>query len=536
MGSGDGDENSDFSSKKLFNLLKNSRQDNQGISTLKDSENTLHSGIVRKANLLNSQFQSVFSCLSPLRLGQLCIQNIHNIFQENVPEDMNPICSAMPEIKIDLNGVLKLLSNLKPDKAAGPDSIKPVVLKQLKMEIAPVICLLFEKSLQTGQPPSEWKKAQVCPLFKKDDKTEPSNYRPISLTCILCKVMQHIIASNISKHLNKRNAIYELQHGFRGKRSCETLLIQLVEDLGRQLTLGKQTDLVHVLLDFSKAFDKVNHLKLLYKLACFGIKGNTLKWIQSFLIGRTQTVVLDGESSNEVPVTSGIPQGSVLGPLLFLLYINDLPENIQSQVRLFTDDTTVYSTVSGLQDSQVLQSDLDSLQCWERTWYMEFNPRKCQVLHITRTRKPVMSRYFMQNWELESVDTAKYLGVNVSKDLGWNTHINKIAASANRTLGFVKRNEQSKNKDIRTLAYNSLVCPQVEYGSAVWSPYTKENKDKIEMVQRRAARWVSNDYSTYMCSSVTEMMSNLGWRSLENRLYDARLLMFYKIVYGLVAI
>ena len=169
---------------------------------------------------------------------------------------------------------------------------KPVVLKQLKIEIAPVICLLFEKTLQTGQLPSDWKKAQVCPLFKKGDKTEPSNYMPISLTCILCKVMEHIIASNLSTHLNKHNILYELQHGFREKRSCETQLIQLVEDLGRQLSLGKQSDLI--LLDFSKAFDKVNHLKLLYKLSCFGVKGNTLNWIQSFLIGRTQTVVLDG--------------------------------------------------------------------------------------------------------------------------------------------------------------------------------------------------------------------------------------------------
>ena len=153
--------------------------------------------------------------------------------------------------------------------------------------------------------------------------------------------MEHIIASNISKHLNKHNALHELQHGFSEKCSCETQLTQLVEDLGRQLTLGKQIDLV--LLDFSKAFDKVNHLKLLYKLACIGIKGNTLKWIQSFLIGRTQTVVLDRESSNEVPVTS-----VVLGPHLFLLYINDLPENIQSQVRLFADDIVVYLTVTDL--------------------------------------------------------------------------------------------------------------------------------------------------------------------------------------------
>ena len=138
-----------------------------------------------------------------------------------------------------LNDVLKLLSNLKPDKAAGTNSIIPVVLKQLKTEIAPVICVLFEKTLQTGQLPSDWKKAQVCPLFKKGDKTESSNYRPISLTCILCNVMEHTIASDLSKHLNKHNTFYELQHGFREKRSCETQLIQLVEDLGRQLSLGK---------------------------------------------------------------------------------------------------------------------------------------------------------------------------------------------------------------------------------------------------------------------------------------------------------
>ena len=170
------------------------------------------------------------------------------------------------------------------------------------------------------------------------------------------------------------------------------------------------------------------------------------------------------------------------------MYINDLPENIQSQFRLFADDTAVYLTVSNLQDSQVLQSDLESLQRWERTWDMEFNPNKCQVLHITRSKKTVMSGYFMHNQKLVSVDAAKYLGVSISKDLSWNTHISNITTSANRTLGFVKRNVLTKNKDIKTMAYNSLVRPQLEYASAVWSPYTKENKSKIEKVQRRAAR------------------------------------------------
>lgn len=264
------------------------------------------------------------------------------------------------------------------------------------------------------------------------------------------------------------------------------------------------------------------------------MNGKTLSWIKSFLGGRTQAVVLEGESSSEVPVTSGVPQGSVLGPLLFLLYINDLPENIQSQVRLFADDTAVYLTVTNPNDSSTLQNDLDTLQQWERTWDMEFNPSKCQVLHISKSRHPIISQYTLHGEILEAVDCAKYLGVSISKDLSWNTHINEITKKANRTLGFVKRNIKTKNQSVKELAYKTLVRPQVEYASTVWSPFTKQNIQKVEMLQRRAARWVTNRYSSY--DSVTEMLSDLGWRSLENRRNDARLAMFYKITYGLVAV
>ena len=161
----------------------------------------------------------------------------------------------------------------------------------------------------------------------------------------------------------------------------------LTHELLQNIQKGKQTDLI--LLDFSKAFDKVSHEKLIYKLHNYGVKGKTLTWIKSFLDNRTQTVVVDGKQSRTAPVTSGVPQGTVLGPILFLAYINDLPDNITSQVRLFADDTVVYAAISRMDDSLALQRDLDTLQTWENKWDMEFNPSKCQVLQITRARKPI---------------------------------------------------------------------------------------------------------------------------------------------------
>ena len=202
------------------------------------------------------------------------------------------------------------------------------------------------------------------------------------------------------------------------------------------MTEGKQTDLI--LLDFSKAFYKVNHFKLLYKLQVHGVQSNTLRWIESFLVGRSQTVVLGGESSGELPVLSGVPQGSVLGPTLFLLYINDLPENVQSQVCLFADDIAVYLTMQGPNDSERLQSDLNVLQEWGEKWDMEFNPSKCQVLHITRSCNPIRYNYTMHGQTLESVENARYLGVDISSDLGFSHHINRITSNAQKNLVFSK--------------------------------------------------------------------------------------------------
>ena len=258
------------------------------------------------------------------------------------------------------------------------------------------------------------------------------------------------------------------------------------------MQMGKQTDLI--LLDFSKAFDKVAHEKLLLKLHQYGIRGDTLNWIKYFLDNRKQTVVINGINSDEVPVSSGVPQGSVLGPILFLAYINDLPEQVKSRVRFFADDTAMYLAISSTTEGQVLQTDLACLEQWEKMLDMQFNPFKCQVLHITRKVKPLNTKYILHNVELDSASAAKYLGVTIADDLSWSPHIDNTTKKANQTLGFLKR-IRVHNKDMKSVAYKTFVRPQLEYASTVWHPHHDKDINKVEAVQRRAARWAIRDYN-----------------------------------------
>ena len=218
------------------------------------------------------------------------------------------------------------------------------------------------------------------------------------------------------QHLNRNNILYPLQHGFREKRSCETQLIEFVHDIAFNLQKGVQNDVV--VMDFAKAFDKVAHNRLLYKLSSYGVKGNTLGWICSFLSGRSQRVVLADKSSSSVPVLSGVPQGSVLRPVLFLIYINDLPEYVtNSTVRLFAYNTLLYLAIHNSSDCSKLQGNLNNLERWESDWQMAFHPQKCEVIHITTKNAPVKHTYSLHSHTLSSVPQIKYLGVKKVKTL-----------------------------------------------------------------------------------------------------------------------
>ena len=464
------------SPKRFWSYIKSLKVDNIGIPTL-NNNNKLESDNRLKAEILNSQFKSVFTQ-----------ENVH------LPQEPSTNIPPMSDIIITTEGVAKLLHGLNPNKATGPDDIPARILQLAANELAPALQIIFQKSLDTGKLPLSWSQANIAPIFKKGDRSLAVNYRPISLTSICCKILEHIILTNIVNHFDCYSVLTDRQHGFRSKHSTESQLIITTQDLAQSPNKKLQVDMI--ILDFSKAFDTVPHNRLLNKLDRYGIRNKTHTWISNFLKYRKQRVVIGGEHSTWTQVMSGVPQGTVLGPLLFLTYINDLPNNINSSIRLFADDCVLYREIKNEIDSQELQKDINSLMKWECDWQMNFNPKKCFVMRLTHARHMTRFNYILGDKSLQETDNHPYLGVHITNDLTWNKHIHQITATANRTLAFVRRNLYSCPQHIKKSAYTTLVRPLLEYSSSVWDPHTKTLVNKIEMVQRRAARFCHNDYSS----------------------------------------
>ena len=295
-------------------------------------------------------------------------------------------------------------------------------------------------------------------------------------------------------HLDSFQYLNKAQHGFRQKRSCETQLITTVNDFATCLNNKQQIDAV--LLDFSKAFDKVDHEGLLLKLKHAGINNTLHSWIRSFLIGRVQQVIVDGTMSAPKPVQSGVPQGTVLGPLLFLIYINDISHGLTpgTQIRLFADDSLLYRTILSEKDTIILQKDLNKLQEWENIWKMEFHPQKCQVLRITNKRNFIKNTYKIHGISLQETYSAKYLGITIDSKLSWKDHINSTSKKANKTLAFLRRNLIDCPQNIKDCCVKTMVRPILEYGCAVWDPHHAVDIDSLEIIQRRAVRFVTGRY------------------------------------------
>jgi len=461
--------------KSFHSYVRSQLKSKTHIADLESQDGSLLSSDVQKAELLNSFFSSVFT----------------NEDVSHIPtmEDRN-FETFLEDIYISPSDVEKKLDKLKSNKSPGIDSIHPLLLKECAHELSEVLADMFNQSIQSGSLPSLWKKAQVTPIFKKGNKHLCSNYRPVSLTVILCKVLETFIRDEIVKHLDSNNLFVNCQHGFRSKRSCTTQLLEVIDHWSEILEEGGQLDCIY--LDFAKAFDTVPHQRLMKKLYAYGIRGKVHSWVESFLSNRQQQVRIGSSCSSWSPVKSGIPQGSVLGPTLFLVYINDLPEVVSNIVKLFADDTKIYREIKGPDDVNSIQSDLDRLAEWSDEWLLRFNASKCKCLHIGKDNPGAV--YSMSDTSgrtnVLNVDNEKDLGVIFDSKLSFSEHIAAKVKRANQALGTIKRTFTYMDKDIFIPLYKAYIRPHLEYASVIWTPSYQKDILAIEQVQRRATRLV----------------------------------------------
>jgi Reverse transcriptase (RNA-dependent DNA polymerase)/Endonuclease-reverse transcriptase len=517
------DRETTFLSENLDTMLKESQKrfwsyvkfktkgQHSSVPTLKSESGELHSDPVEKANILNKHFQTVFT---PHQNDSL------PSFSSRTDETL-----SLTDITLAKAGIVNLIKKLNPHKSPGPDKISPKLLQLIPEEISDYLLLIFNKCFQQQDIPKIWKSANITPVFKKGNRSDPINYRPISLTSILCKMFEHIITSNLATFLEQNKLFNNDQFGFRKNRSCELQLLRVIQDLSLILDNKEEADLIF--LDFSKAFDKVSHALLLHKLKSYGLQPDMISLIRSFLLDRKQTVVLDGWSSEPVDVTSGVPQGSVLGPILFLIYINDLPDKIKSKCRLFADDSLLYRKILGKEDVIQLQKDLDEVIMWCNTWHMTLNLDKCEHMNVTSKHAPSNADYKLDDQSLTKVKDYKYLGLHISDNLSWSKHINYITNKANKVLYVTKLALARSTQKVKETAYKSIVRPLVEYSSSVWDPYYANQIDSVEMIQRKAARFCLNRYQKM--DSVTDMLQQLNWKPLASRRKASRLAAFSKV-------
>ena len=481
-----------------------------GISNLVKPDGNITESDEEKAELLNSFFSSVFTK-----------EDTNNIPSLNKRNNNQFICDTI----LTRQAVQNKLNKLDTSKSTGPDKIPALILKTLSLEISLPLTIIYNKSLEEGTLPKDWKVAEVTGIFKKGSKSDPGNYRPVSLTSIICKVLESFVKNSIQEYMETNKFFTDCQHGFRGKRSCVTQLLEAMNDFTNLIDNSNCIDVIY--MDFAKAFDKVPHQRLLNKMSAYGIEGNLLKWISSFLSERCQRVKVNNSYSSFSTVNSGIPQGSVLGPLLFVIFINDLPENVFNLCKIFADDTKIYNDDSKHEE---LQRDLLALLKWSDKWQLKFNSSKCSVLHIGRRNK--RNVYYMDQEKtiiLNSTESEKDVGVTFTENFKFDKHIGNIVNKANQMTGIIKRSFSYLDVPMFTKLFKSIVRPHLEYANVIWHPVYKKQQFKLECVQRRATK-ILKELKDFTYS---ERLKALDLPSIKYRQIRADLIQSYKILHDI---
>lgn len=421
------------------------------------------------ANLFAQFFSSVYNPITNCNAS-----DVFNKFQ------------AISDIRITPSDIEKSLSELDMNKGEGPDGIPNRVLKLCSHSLYLPLYHIFSKSLTSGVFPKVWKLSYVCPIHKSGSKNEVTNYRPISILSAIPKLFEHCIEKVLSAAFNQ--IIVNQQHGFTSGRSVDTNLFLFTNFIHASFEKGCETHTIYT--DFSKAFDKVSHTLLLSKLSGYGVAGTLLSWLESYLSGRVQRVKIDTYLSDEFDVTSGVPQGSHLGPLLFSLFVNDLGNLLSSNFLMFADDLKIFREVSSTHDILLLQNDLNIVYDWCKLNDMSLNVDKCCFMRFTRLVNSMPTEYSINNVTLTEVFVVRDLGVYLDTKLVFTEHIEKIISRANRMLGFIKRaSKDFKGVFALKVLYTSLVRSILDFSNIVWSPYYQIHINRLENVQLKFIKY-----------------------------------------------
>ena len=440
--------------------------------------------------------------------------------------------NQLNDIAVNKDKILKLIRMLDTKKAHGCDGISVSMIKICDSSIVDPLCMIFERSLATGLYPSLWKKANIIPIHKKDSRQTKKNYRPISLLPIFGKIFEKLLFDDMYEHLNANGLLSENQSGFRPGDSTVNQLLAITHKIHSGFDQTPSRETRAVFLDLSKAFDRVWHAGLLYKLESNGISGNLLKLMRSFLSHRQQRVILNGQQSEWQEVSAGVPQGSVLGPLFFLIYINDLTDNLKCDVKLFADDTSLFTVVENESISaQNMNSDLEKISLWAWQWKMQFNADKTEeLLFSVKRQRPLHPPLRLENEEITSKTEHKHLGMILDSKLSFKSHVNEAILKAKRGIGLIRHLSQYVSRDVLDQMYKLYVRPHLDYGDIVYHKYDPDLSSvitkRLEQTQYAASLAVTG---AWRGTSRQKLYDELGWESLYERRWYRRLCHFFKL-------